>query len=123
MTPYREIIEVDLTSVGSKQELLHLLGEIFELGGPGGNVPVTGPTEGKGWGCNWDALADSLSCLSEGGIWGTSRVFQFPLFVTFKGSATYRASDPEGYTTFVEILEGTRSLYASEDLQFDYTGL
>jgi RNAse (barnase) inhibitor barstar len=111
---------VDLAGVRSTQQLMDVFGEAFALGGPNGNVHVQSPTDGKGWGRNWNALLDSLTCLDTGGIWGTSRKLRFPLQLELKNLATYRAADPGGFATLMEVLEDARERYAENDLEFTY---
>ena len=107
MSIFRETIDVNLANVRSSQQLFDLVGASFNFGGPDDNAPVTTPTAGKGWGKNWDALADSFSYLPEGGIWGTSHIFHFPLLANFKCSSAFRAENPEGFNRLSEILENT----------------
>jgi hypothetical protein len=120
MTVAGEIVVVDLGSVRSKEELLDVLGDVLELGGPEGNVEVRRPTDGKGWGKNWDALLDSLTCLDSGGIWGTSRTLRFPLRLELTNSSTYRDADENGFSILSEVLEAVRERYAKDNLQFEY---
>jgi RNAse (barnase) inhibitor barstar len=65
-------------------------------------------------------LLDSLTCLDTGGIWGTSRKHRFPLQLELKNLATYRAADPGGFATLMEVLEDARERYAENDLEFTY---
>jgi hypothetical protein len=95
-------------------------GEALELGGPSGNFEVQSPADGRGWGKNWDALLDSLTCLDTGGIWGNSRRLRFPLQLELKNLAAYRAADPKGFATLIEVLEDARQRYAGDDLDFTY---
>ena len=115
-----ETVVVDLQGVSSTAQLMDVLGAALELGGPDGNVQVLGPSDGKGWGKNWNALLDSLTCLDTGGIWGTSRRLRFPLRLELRNSSTYRATDPKGFATLIEVLESARERYAEVDLQFAY---
>ena len=120
MGAHGDTIAVDLDGVRSTPQLMDVFGEALELGGPKGNVHVQSPADGKGWGKNWNALLDSLTCLDTGGIWGTSRRLRFPLRLELKNSATYRDSDPNGFATLMEVLEDTRERYAENDLEFAY---
>ena len=115
-----DTIAIDLESVRSTAQLMNVIGEALELGGPNGNVHVQNPTDGKGWGKNWSALLDSLTCLDTGGIWGTSQKRRFPLRLELKNSAGYRTADPTGFATLVEVLEDARERYAESDLEFAY---
>lgn len=117
MSARGETITVDLRAVQSTPQLMDVLGEALQLGGPDGNVD---PADGKGWGKNWDALYDSLRCLDSGGIWGTNRKPQFPLRMALKNSATLRSADREGYSLLLEVLEDTREWYARHGLEFAF---
>jgi hypothetical protein len=77
-------VEISLSGAKSKSEVLEIIGDSLEFGGPEGNVPSS-PDEKIGWGFNWDALSNCLRMLSSGGIWGDSRRFDFPLVLQFKG--------------------------------------
>ena len=120
MGAHGDTIAVDLDGVRSTAQLMDVFGGVLELGGPSGNVQVRGPGDGEGWGKNWNALLDSLTCLDTGGIWGTSRRLRFPLRLELKNSSTYRAADPKGFATLVEVLEDARERYAENDLEFGY---
>lgn len=120
MSPSGETIVIDLHAVRSKAQLMDALGEALELGGPNGNVQVEHPSDGKGWGKNWDALLDSLGCLDTGGIWGTSRKPYFPLQLKLKNSSAYRIADQKGFSVLLEVLEGARERYAEHGLMFAY---
>jgi hypothetical protein len=120
MGAHGDTITMDLHGVRSTEQLMEVLGEVLELGGPNGNVQVQGPGDGKGWGKNWNALLDGLTCLDTGGIWGTSRKLRFPLCLELKNSSTYRATDPKGFATLMEVLEDARQRYAENDLEFGY---
>jgi hypothetical protein len=115
-----DTIAVDLQGVQSTPQLMDVFGQALELGGPSGNVEVQSPADGRGWGKNWNALLDSLTCLDTGGIWGTSRTLRFPLQLELKNVATYRAADPRGFATLIEVLEDARRRYADDDLDFTY---
>jgi RNAse (barnase) inhibitor barstar len=115
-----DVIAVDLEGVQSTPELMDVFGEALELGGPSGNARVQSPTDGRGWGKNWNALLDGLTCLDTGGIWGTSRKVRFPLQLELKNLATYRAADPVGFATLIEVLEDARQRYAENELKFTY---
>ena len=114
------IIEIDLGEIRSKDQLLDLLGDVLELGGQGGNVNVKGPLDGKGWGKNWDGLADSLGYLDTGGIWGTSKKLSFPLLLRFSNFHSYRANGQPGWDILKEILDDTVDLYARNKMSFRY---
>ena len=109
---------IDLIGVRSAAELIALLGDELCLGGPSGNHPVEGST---GWGMNWDALADSLCYLPDGGIWGTSPRLEFPLHLKFLNSYTFRLADPRGFAIFEEVLSRTQATYSANGLLFGYS--
>jgi len=114
------LVQIDLKHVKSKMDLLKEFGDKLELGGPNGNVPVTGSMRGRGWGLNWDALNDSLCCLDSGGIWGTSKRFEFPLKLVIMNHQVYLRHDPEGFRTLVEILEDVKGSYSASEMLFEY---
>ncbi|MFO1519502.1 MAG: barstar family protein [bacterium] len=116
MTTPHEVI-IDLKACENKQTVLLAFGEAFQFGGPNGNFPCKRGIEG-GWGVNWDALADSLTCLEEGGIWGTSPKFEMPLRVIIKNGDAYQRNDPEGFETLMEILSGTQFYYSGLEWVF-----
>ena len=120
MSPPGETIVIDLRAVRSEAQLMDALGEALELGGPNGNVLIAHSSDGKGWGKNWDALLDSLSCLDTGGIWGTSRKLRFPLRLTLKNASAFRRSDKESCSVLLEVLEDARARYAKHGLEFAY---
>jgi len=113
------IIEISLYGATTKHDVLTRFGETLELGGPDGNVPVD-PTQGRGWGFNWDALADSLTELGSGGIWGTSRKFTFPLKLTITGSDGFRTRNADEFEQLKSVLEDTRDHYSRRQRQFDF---
>lgn len=115
-----DTVLIDLGPVRSTDQLMEVLGIALELGGPNGNVEVQRPTDGQGWGKNWNALLDSLMYLDTGGIWGTSRRLHFPLQLEFQNSSLYRNTDPQGYAALSEVLESARKQYAVSGLKFGY---
>jgi len=58
--------------------------------------------------------------LDSGGIWGTSRVFHFPLLIEFTNSMDYRDADTDGFATFSAILETAKKAYRKNYLQLEY---
>ena len=120
MSAHGDAVVVDLRGVRSTAQLMDAFGEALELGGPNGNVQVERPSDGMGWGKNWDALLDSLMYLDTGGIWGTSRKLRFPLQLELRNLSEYRAIDQKGFATLMEILENVRERYAQNDLHFTY---
>jgi hypothetical protein len=109
-------VTIDLKGLKTKEEVLHTFGEVFQLGGgPEGNIPVAANTTGKGWGMNWDALADSMSYLDTGGMWGTSRKFEFPLTITVVNVQDFQENDSRGFSTLEEILDATKEQYAKKN--------
>ncbi len=111
---------IDLSGIERSDELLFLLGQGFCLGGIDGNHHVRALNSGKGWGLNWDALADSLSCLESGGIWGASPKFKFPLVLKFTGCALFQSADEKGFEILESILRDTKANYDKVGLKFEY---
>jgi len=110
---------IDLSRVANDAQLLSTIGEALCLGGPAGNHP-TRVGVNRGWGLNWHALNDSLSCLDTGGIWGTSPKLSFPLMIRFEQSGNLRRACPEALTSLREILLDTQALYAQRRLEFAF---
>ncbi len=113
------IVTVDLRDASNDAELLAIIGEALQLGGPDGNNSVI-PASTIGWGMNWDALADSLSCLDTGGIWGTSKRLGFPLSLRFEGARRLSLESPRTLGTLLEVLQLTKQKYANSGLDFDF---
>ena len=101
-------VVVDLAGQTTGEEVLLRFGEVFELGGPNGNHKCTA---GAGWGINWNALNDSLSDLDTGGIWGSSRIFSFPLEVDVINCGQFKQGDPASFQILQEILDDTIVFY------------
>lgn len=114
------LMQINLKDVKAKMDLLREFGDKLELDGPNGNIPVTGPTAGRGWGLDWDALKDSLCCLDSGGIWGTSKRFEFPLKLVVMNYEDYRLSNPEDFDILMDILEDVKSIYSASGKTFEY---
>ena len=115
-------IIIDLLGIENKEQVLFKLGEVFEFGVPQENVPISSTTIGKGWGLNWDALIDSLRYLATGGIWGTSKKFEFPLKVVIENSRELQENEKESFETLKEILEDAVKDYKSkkEELSVEF---
>jgi hypothetical protein len=120
MDIHAETVVVDLAVVRSSAELLDVLAEVFEFGGPDGNIPVSSDVERKGWGQNWDALQDCLCYLDTGGIWGTSNKRRFPLLIRFTNSADFRADRDGGCSMLIEILETVKERYLPDRLDYSF---
>jgi hypothetical protein len=118
VTAFAEVIDIDISTIPTDVALLERLGEVFEFGGPDGNVRYRTGMGSKGWGINWNALHDSLSYLDTGGIWGTSRIPKFPLCVRFLGCESYKARNPEGFSILEDILLGKETAYDLQGLVF-----
>ena len=103
---------IDLSGITNKDGVLGAFGETFEFGGPNGNVPVTDPAQKTGWGMNWDALTDCMRSLEEGGIWETSKKFEFPLEIDIQNSMEFQTQSPEDFQTLQEILQNLTEEYA-----------
>jgi hypothetical protein len=111
-------VQIDLKHIKSKQDLLRKLGAELELGGPNGNVPAS--MDGKGWGMNWDALKDSLTCLDTGGIWGTSKRSDFPLKLVLINYESFAQNSPKDFRILMEILETVIGFYSRQGKVFEY---
>jgi len=107
-------ITVDLSKSKNKDEVLYQFGDAFEIGGPKANMSIA---NGKGWGFNWDALADCLYHLDDGGIIGTSKKFKFPLQVQVIGSHVFEDNDFENFKIMNQILESAQNVYAAKGKQ------
>lgn len=112
-------VEIDLGNIDGKEKLLKLFGEIFELGGPNGNVDCSS-AEKKGWGINWDALNDSLSYLDAGGIWGNSKRFTFPLHVYITHYKKFEQEHPRDSKILIEILVNKVEQYKRHEMEFEF---
>lgn len=108
-------IVVDLSGLRTKEEILHKFGEIFEFGGPGGNIPPSSLTPEKGWGFNWDAMNDCFRYLDVGGILGTSKEFSFPLEIEISNYQEFKEANPEGFRVLKEILEDLPKAYEQDE--------
>ena len=107
-------IIINLSGLKTKEEILHKFGEVFEFGGPDGNIPVKSPDQGNGWGFNWDAMNDSFRSLEEGGIWGTSKKFTFPLKIEISNYNKFKENDSESFRILKEILDDQIKGYKQE---------
>ena len=110
-------IIIDLQNIDNAEDVLMELGNIFEFGGPNGNTKII-PGINKGWGFNYSALNDSLTCLEDGGIWGTSKKFTFPLSVHFTNTHSFKVNDMDAYQSLVEIFERNSEEYKAEGKEF-----
>ncbi len=115
------VVRIDLAGVVDARSLLARLGESLELGGPDGNHRVSDPNTTTGWGMNWDALADCLSCLETGGIWGTSRRHQFPMCLRLENVDELQEENPEALATLEGILKEAQTKYSLSSLCFEYS--
>ncbi len=107
-------VVVDLLGLKTERDVLLKFGEVFEFGGPDGNIPARGNVHGIGWGCNWDAMNDSLYSLEEGGIWATSKKFSFPLEIEVTNFKEFEENDPRRFQTLKEILDTHINEYQKE---------
>ena len=110
---------IDLAEVLTTSDLLARIGDVLEFGGPG-DLTGTNPTSGRGWGRNWDALADCLCYVDSGGIWGTSRPLKFPLSLRFENSSGIQAAEPASVRTLIEVLEDAATKYAKTGFIFNF---
>lgn len=104
---------IDLKNCDTEEKVLSKIGEILDLGGTVGNNK-------KGWGHNWNALNDSLSYLDVGGIWGSSKILEFPLELVFTNFQSFQEKEPNGFKTLVEILEDKAELYKKSGQLFSF---
>lgn len=114
----QNVITIGLDNVSNESELLSVIGSQLCLGGPEGNHKVHAVV--GGWGLNWNALTDSLTCLDSGGIWGTSPTLQFPLFLRFSGAAQLAQSCPAALEELGTILLDVQTSYARVGIGFDF---
>ena len=112
-------IRIDFSGIRNEDQVLYKLGEVFEFGGPNGNIKVLSPIQGNGWGLNWGALNDSLRYLHSGGIWGASKKFTFPLTIIFENTKDLRSQDPESFRILQEILIDRIRQYRDNGLVLD----
>ena len=113
------LIKISLSGANSKSEVLEVIGESLDFGGQEENLPSDANAD-IGWGVNWDALVDCLRMLSSGGIWGTSRRFEFPLIIQFIDYQDFMESSPDDFQTLVSILESTRDHYLESNMEFNF---
>lgn len=107
-------IKIDLKGLKTEDAVLHKFGELFEFGGPNGNISTGATNERKGWGLNWDAFNDSLYLIEEGGIWGTSKQFKFPLEIELSNLEEFKNNDPKSFKILMEILDDHIAARAKE---------
>ncbi len=103
-------LTIDLSGIKSEAQILHKLGAALDLGG----------TSGGGWGMNWDGLNGALQYLETGGIWGTSKVFEFPLTIVFENSRSLKENDKRTFRSLMEILEQTAEQYKRDNKIFKF---
>jgi hypothetical protein len=102
-----EVVTIDLASAISEEDLIRALGGALQFGGPNpsDNIPTSdAPSENRGFGLNWNAVTDCCRDLHRGGIWGTSRVFQFPLVLVFRNWAHLRSAPGDSLATLNKVL-------------------
>ncbi len=71
----------------------------------------------EGWGFNWNAMNDCLSCLDSGGIWGTAPEYKFPLHLILLHNGSLQAGSKK---IMLEILDDTQTLYTKNSMSFTY---
>ena len=113
------VLTISLEGKHSKADVLSVIGEALQLGGPGGNHPVR-PGEESGWGMNWDTLFDCLLNLHSGGIWGTSPVIEFPFELVITGAGAFARDNPDAFAILNDELEQTRDTYARSGRVFEF---
>lgn len=95
---------VDLNGLSDSKDVLLKFGEVFEFGGPDGNIQASKEVDGKGWGINWNAFNDCLRYLEDGGIWLTSKKFEMPLEIRVMHSDAFEKHDPTSFKVMQDIL-------------------
>ncbi len=113
-------VRIDLSHVSTEAEVLDAFGEALQFGGPDGNAPAAGAAHGSGWGKNWDAFADCMSCLDAGGIWGTAPKVEFPLVLELASFETYESNGKPAWPMLRACLEDTMQVYARAGMSFTY---
>ncbi len=111
---------IDLLGTRDEKEVLFKFGESLDLGGPNGNYSPDVSKPNSGWGMNWNALNDSLSCLDSGGIWGTSKKFEFPLKLVIKNSLDFQKYNSESFKILQEILSDKTDQYKLRNKEFSF---
>lgn len=114
-------VTINLKDCNNEEKVLSKIGEILFLGGIDGNIPGKSDVTMKGWGLNWDALNDSLSCLDTGGIWGNSPKFKFPLQLIFVNCSSLKKNDPSTFMVLKETLEATKNIYKENKKKLTYS--
>ena len=124
MSPVEEVV-IDLSGTRGKGDVIRALGGAFEFGGPSAtdNVAASGIDDShRGYGQNWDAVIDCFRDLDNGGIWGTSRRFQFPLLVIFKNWAHLESLDGNALSDLKEVLSiaSSESAEGQKEFRFEF---
>ncbi|MFH1443633.1 MAG: barstar family protein [Candidatus Micrarchaeota archaeon] len=93
-------IHVDLFGCKDSEDVQLRFGEIFQFGGPKGNIAAKADVMDIGWGINWDAFIDCLRDLEVGGIWGSAKKVVFPLKIKILNYQEFLALDTKGFQIF-----------------------
>jgi hypothetical protein len=103
-----DVVSVDLIGATSEEALIAALGRALQFGGPmpEDNICATdAPDDNRGYGFNWNAVIDCFRYVGEGGIWGTSRAFNFPLSLLFINSTHLSREQGSPLQTMMEVLK------------------
>jgi RNAse (barnase) inhibitor barstar len=114
-----DTIIIDFKDKISKTDILKELGEKLDFAGQS-EVPNKNLLNEQTWGMNWDALNDCLRNLEDGGIWGNSHKWGFPLVLKMKNIAQFKTQHPQEFQTLLEILDDTKQFYAENDKDFQF---
>ena len=108
MVTHGESVTIDFAGASSEEDLIRALGGALQFGGPNprDNIPTTdAPGQNRGFGFNWNAVIDCCRNLESGGIWGTSRLFQFPLLLVLRNWAHLKGVAGEPLGTLKQVLD------------------
>ena len=97
-------ILIDLSGLKTEEEVLRKWGDVFNFGG----------ADEKGWGLNWDAFNDCLRELEDGGIWGTSKKFTFPLEIEIANYKEFKNADAKEFDIMKDILQYQMEEYSKQ---------
>jgi hypothetical protein len=111
-------IHVDLFGCKDSEDVLLRFGEIFQFGGPKGNIQTKANVNDIGWGINWDAFNDCLRDLEVGGIWSSAKKIEFPLKLRIHNYQIFSKFESEGFKTLNEILKEHQVKYQEEGKSF-----
>jgi hypothetical protein len=119
----QEVVSIDLSTATSEGDLISALGGALQFGGPSplDNVCVSdAPGQSRGHGFNWDAVIDCCRDLDKGGIWGTSKVFRFPLVLEFRNWVHLKRASGQPLVALNGVLSIVEIDLRSEGKEFRY---